>query len=145
MNLAEALGDNSVVLAASDMDGSGFDIFITWAEGQMLNAWSGEPGQYENRDVRTMGGSARRATFEEAKRTAREWLREIEVGELEVDDVTLVDDGTLDTVVEARGVEVRFSQEEADDYRDEDGDLDFERFVEDHLEQIQDGVVEQSA
>lgn len=50
-------------------------------------------------------------------------------------DCRLVDDGTLDTVVLVRGeVEVRFG--DTSEYRAEDGALDWDRFIEAHLDEI---------
>jgi len=48
-----------------------------------------------------------------------------------LDDCTLVDDGTMDTVVSVRGVEYRYSAEFAAEYRDDSGMLDFDEFCKD--------------
>ncbi len=52
------------------------------------------------------------------------------------DDFSLVDDGTLDTVIrdDGTGEEFRFSQEFVSEYRDElTGELDFEHFIRDQF------------
>ena len=46
----------------------------------------------------------------------------------------LVDDGTLDTVILFRGVDYRFS--DTSDYRDNQGNLDMCRFLEDYADEI---------
>jgi len=48
-----------------------------------------------------------------------------------LDDCTLVDDGTMDTVISVRGVEYRYSTEFAAEYRDDSGMLDFDEFCKD--------------
>lgn len=61
--------------------------------------------------------------------------RRLESGDADASDFTLLDDGTMDTVVQvdATGEEIRFSGETAADYRDESGALDFEAFVDDEV------------
>ena len=55
-----------------------------------------------------------------------------------VDDLTLVDDGTLDTVIQYIDEDFRFSQDEAAAYRDEEtGAFDLEEFWEDHADTFQ--------
>lgn len=57
-----------------------------------------------------------------------------------IDRVQLIDDGTLDTVLEIDGEELRYDHETGAEYRDEDGELDFIRFCLDHIEDIYDAT-----
>ena len=58
------------------------------------------------------------------------------------DDVELIDDGTLDTVLKLDDREFRFSQDHVADYRSKDGELDLDEFVEDEWETIRDEAYE---
>jgi hypothetical protein len=59
-----------------------------------------------------------------------EYLEELRQAEPTADDFTLLDDGTMDTVIEGPdGKELRYSAESAANYRDESGALDLESFV----------------
>ncbi|MDX1421564.1 MAG: hypothetical protein R3322_00400 [Kiloniellales bacterium] len=52
------------------------------------------------------------------------------------EDVELVDRGTMDTCIRLGDIEEVYSQEHAADYRDEDGTLDLESFVDDHWDEL---------
>lgn len=55
-------------------------------------------------------------------------------------DVELVDDGTMDTVLRVGEYVFRYSHEFAADYRDESGALDLESFIEDVCGEIEDSM-----
>jgi len=71
-----------------------------------------------------------------------EWVRR--AGPLRAEEVILLDDGTLDTVVQVRGVEFRYS--DTSEYRDpETGALDLAAFTEEHLGDLEDALAEMDA
>jgi hypothetical protein len=67
------------------------------------------------------------AVYCELSEAASQWLHD---AEFTLDDCTLVDDATLDTVILVCGEMERYDADVAAEYRDDDGELDFDRFCE---------------
>jgi len=56
---------------------------------------------------------------------------------IDIDELYLIDDGSIDTVIGYRDSQLRFA--DASYWRDESGALDFEQFIEDNLNEIDEG------
>ena len=55
-------------------------------------------------------------------------------------DFYLIDNGTIDTVIRYKDLEITYSCEFASYWRDETGTLNFERFIEDNLDDLEEYV-----
>lgn len=66
--------------------------------------------------------------------------KSIENDNFEIEKVELIDDGSLDTVIAYGTTVIRYSQDTTAPYRDQDGKLDFNAFLDNYRDDILDAI-----